>query len=123
MDVASLGVGGDKVVSNTGTEFAVAFVAGQAALIRAAQPDLTAAQVKERIRSTADAIGGETPHAQYGYGMINPAASLAQSVDDQNQVASDQPGRGRVAIAVILGIALVLGAAVVLLIRLRRRRL
>lgn len=50
MDVASLGVGGGRAVSNTGTEFAVAFVAGQAALIRAAQPDLTAAQVKERIR-------------------------------------------------------------------------
>ncbi|MGV9980895.1 S8 family serine peptidase [Micromonospora wenchangensis] len=121
VDVASLGVGGGKAVSNTGTEFAVAFVAGQAALIRAAQPDLTAAQVKERIRSTADAIG-TAPDARYGSGMINPAASVSVAVDDRNQVASQQQGNNGAALAVILGIALLCGVAVVFGLRLRRRR-
>ncbi|MEV4727312.1 S8 family serine peptidase [Micromonospora humida] len=121
VDVASLGVGGGKAVSNTGTEFAVAFVAGQAALIRAAQPDLTAAQVKERIRSTADAIG-TAPDAKYGSGMINPAASVSVAVDDRNQVASQQQGSTGAALAVILGIALLCGVAVVFGLRLRRRR-
>ncbi|MFY1622398.1 S8 family serine peptidase [Micromonospora sp. WMMD723] len=121
VDVASLGVGGGKAVSNTGTEFAVAFVAGQAALIRAAQPDLTAAQVKERIRSTADAIG-TAPDAKYGSGMINPAASVSVAVDDRNQVASQQQGNNGAALAVILGIALLCGVAVVFGLRLRRRR-
>ncbi|WP_328346432.1 S8 family serine peptidase [Micromonospora sp. NBC_00421] len=122
VDVASLGVGGGRAVSNTGTEFAVAFVAGQAALIRAAQPDLTAAQVKERIRSTADAIGGTAPEARYGSGMINPAASVSVAVDDRNQVASQQQGNSGAAFAVILGIALLCGAGVVFGLRLRRRR-
>ncbi|MFJ6197320.1 S8 family serine peptidase [Micromonospora sp. NPDC092111] len=121
VEVASLGVGGGKAVSNTGTEFAVAFVAGQAALIRAAQPDLTAAQVKQRIQSTADAIGGQAPNPRYGAGMINPTASVARSLDDQNQVASEQGGRGGAMLAVLLGIALVCGAGVFFAIRLRRR--
>ncbi|MEU8372631.1 S8 family serine peptidase [Micromonospora sp. NPDC048894] len=121
VDVASLGVGGGRAVSNTGTEFAVAFVAGQAALIRAAQPDLTAAQVKERIRGTADAIG-TAPDAKYGSGMINPAASVSVAVDDRNQVASQQQGSTGAALAVILGIALLCGAGVVFGLRLRRRR-
>ncbi|MEV6797269.1 S8 family serine peptidase [Micromonospora rifamycinica] len=122
VDVASLGVGGGRAVSNTGTEFAVAFVAGQAALIRAAQPDLTAAQVKERIRGTADAIGAAAQDARYGSGMINPAASVSVAVDDRNQVASQQQGNNGVALAVILGIALLCGAGVVFGLRLRRNR-
>lgn len=122
VDVASLGVGGGRAVSNTGTEFAVAFVAGQAALIRAAQPDLTAAQVKDRIRSTADAIGATVSDTKYGSGMINPAASVSVSVDDRNQVASQQEGNTGAAFAVILGIALLCGAGVVFGLRLRRRR-
>ncbi|MEV4845972.1 S8 family serine peptidase [Micromonospora matsumotoense] len=122
VDVASLGVGGGRAVSNTGTEFAVAFVAGQAALIRAAQPDLTAAQVKDRIRSTADAIGATVSDTKYGSGMINPAASVSVSVGNRNQVASQQEGNTGAAFAVILGIALLCGAGVVFGLRLRRRR-
>ncbi|MEU1754066.1 S8 family serine peptidase [Micromonospora matsumotoense] len=122
IDVASLGVGGGRAVSNTGTEFAVAFVAGQAALIRAAQPDLTAAQVKDRIRSTADAIGATVSDTKYGSGMINPAASVSVSVDDRNQVSSQQQSSTGAALAVILGIALLCGAGVVFGLRLRRRR-
>lgn len=54
--------------------------------------------------------------------MINPAASVSVAVDDRNQVASQQPGNNGVALAVILGIALLCGAGVVFGLRLRRNR-
>ncbi|WP_229403244.1 S8 family serine peptidase [Micromonospora okii] len=125
VEVATLGLGGGKVVSNTGTEYAVAFVAGEAALIRAAQPGLTAAQVEDRIRGTAEPIGGQVAEGdpRYGSGMINPAASVAEPVDGPGRAAAQSAGGGGgTALAVILGLVLVLGAGGVLTIWLRRRR-
>ncbi|MFC0097792.1 S8 family serine peptidase [Micromonospora marina] len=124
IEVATLGVGGGKVVGNTGTEFAVAFVAGEAALIRAAQPDLTAAQVEERIRSTADPVGGQVAEGdpRYGSGMINPAASVAPSVEGRDPAAAEaNRGGAGTLIAVLLGLALVFGAGGFLAVRMRRR--
>ncbi|MET8255581.1 S8 family serine peptidase [Micromonospora sp. NPDC005197] len=125
IEVATLGVGGGKVVGNTGTEFAVAFVAGEAALIRAAQPDLTAAQVKERIRGTADPVGGQVAEgdSRYGSGMINPAASVAPSVGGRDPAAAQaNRGGGGTLFAVLLGLALAFGAGGFLVFRMRRRR-
>lgn len=123
IDVASLGMSGTGVLSNTGTRFAVAFVAGQAALVRAAYPDLTAVQVKERIRSTADAMEKGKTDARYGTGMINPAASVAKQLDEERQVAGAQgdEGGGGTALAVLLGLGLVAAGGLVFAIRFRRR--
>ncbi|RQX21118.1 peptidase S8 and S53 subtilisin kexin sedolisin, partial [Micromonospora ureilytica] len=123
IDVASLGISGTGVLSNTGTRFAVAFVAGQAALVRAAYPDLTAVQVKERIRSTADAMEKGKTDARYGTGMINPAASVAKQLDEERQVAGAQgdEGGGGIALAVLLGLGLVAAGGLVFAIRFRRR--
>ncbi|GGM14807.1 MULTISPECIES: S8 family serine peptidase [Micromonospora] len=123
VDVASVAVGGDRVQSNTGTQYAVAFVAGQAALVRAAYPDLTADKVKQRIVSTADAMGGQAPNAQFGAGMINPASSVTRTLADGNQVANEQESGGSALaiFAILLVIALVIGAGVVLMLRMRRR--
>ncbi|GHJ17306.1 MULTISPECIES: S8 family serine peptidase [unclassified Micromonospora] len=124
IEVATLGVGGGKVIGNTGTEFAVAFVAGEAALIRAAQPDLSAAQVEERIRATAEPVGGQVAEGdpRYGSGMINPAASVAPSVDAQAPAAAQAGRGGGTLVAVLLGFALLFGAGGFLVYRLRRRR-
>ncbi|MGC4892294.1 S8 family serine peptidase [Micromonospora sp. DT31] len=124
IEVATLGVGGSKVVGKTGTELAVAFVAGEAALIRAAQPDLTAAQVEERIRDTADPVGGQVAEGdtRYGAGMINPTASVAPTLDGQEQTAAQANRRGGALLAVLLGFALVFGAGGFLAVRRRRRR-
>ena len=58
-----------------GTSFAAAYVSGLAALIRSADPDLSPAQVLERITSTAD-HPPEGRNNQVGYGMINPYRAL-----------------------------------------------
>ncbi|WBC07650.1 S8 family serine peptidase [Micromonospora sp. WMMA1947] len=61
VDVASLGITGTRPVSGTGTHLAVAYVAGQVALIRSAYPDLDPAQVRNRVLKTAKTTGGVAP--------------------------------------------------------------
>ncbi|BCB86518.1 S8 family serine peptidase [Phytohabitans suffuscus] len=121
-EVASIGPGDAGALSYTGTRFAVAFAAGQAALVRAAYPELTAVQVEQRIQQTADMLGTGTPDNRYGFGMINPAASVAESAGGGKPTANSQNGgRGGAALPVFLGIALIAGGAVVVLLRFRRR--
>lgn len=57
---------------NEGTSFATAFVSGEAALIRSADPKLSAAQVASRIVATADGTIG----VHSGAGMIDPVQAL-----------------------------------------------
>ncbi|MFG2355378.1 type VII secretion-associated serine protease mycosin [Streptomyces sp. NPDC048521] len=65
-----------KYYAGWGTSAASAFVSGAAALIRAAHPELTPAQVKKLLEDTArDApVGGRDDSR--GFGMIDPAAAL-----------------------------------------------
>ncbi|WP_198153739.1 S8 family serine peptidase [Catenuloplanes japonicus] len=72
--VTGLGLGGGEI-EGSGTGFAVPFVAGTVALLRAAEPSLPAAAVAERIRTTAERET-TTPDAWYGWGVINPAAAV-----------------------------------------------
>ncbi|NNN32439.1 type VII secretion-associated serine protease mycosin [Streptomyces sp. S3(2020)] len=77
---------GDKVViadpdhkyyEGWGTSAAAAFVSGAVALIEAAHPGLTPAQIKKLLEDTArDApVGGRDDSR--GYGMVDPAAAIA----------------------------------------------
>ncbi|GIG03094.1 hypothetical protein Cci01nite_81870 [Catellatospora citrea] len=66
VEVTSVGGAG------SGTQYAVAFVAGTAALVRAAHPRLTGAQVASRIKATAVASHVGKPDAVAGWGMIAP---------------------------------------------------
>ncbi|MFC9995482.1 type VII secretion-associated serine protease mycosin [Nocardia sp. NPDC127526] len=59
-----------------GTAFASGYVAGLAALVRSAFPDLTAGQVIDRIIATAHAPGTGRDNA-VGAGMIDPLAALS----------------------------------------------
>ncbi|WP_435054918.1 S8 family serine peptidase [Micromonospora aurantiaca (nom. illeg.)] len=61
VDVTSLGITGARPVNGAGTHLAVAYVAGQAALIRSAYPDLDPAQVRNRVLKTAKTTGGVAP--------------------------------------------------------------
>jgi type VII secretion-associated serine protease mycosin len=60
-----------------GTSMASPFVAGLAALVRSANPQLTAAQVKSRIEKTSDDLGARGFDEKFGWGRINAVRALA----------------------------------------------
>lgn len=83
-----------------GTSFATPFVAGLAALIRSAYPDLSAAQVKRRIEITADDPAGGLPDRRLGWGTINPVAALTDVLPGEtSKPASAKPATAMRALA------------------------
>ncbi|HEY9306471.1 MAG TPA: S8 family serine peptidase [Microbacterium sp.] len=78
-----VGVSADStLVSWDGTSGAAPIVAGIAALVRAAHPDLDAANVINRIVKTARPAAGVTavPDVLYGYGLVDAAAAVTASL-------------------------------------------
>lgn len=67
--------GRDGLVNIFGTSFAAAFVSGTAALVRSRFPELTAAQVRQRLTATAHA-GPRGLDNFVGHGLIDPVAAL-----------------------------------------------
>nr|BFE59540.1 hypothetical protein GCM10020063_040660 [Dactylosporangium thailandense] len=123
VNITSLGITG------TGTQYAVAYVAGEAALVRAAYPDLSAEQVVHRIEATADKMSDALPDGRYGYGLINPGQSVTRELPEERRSAQpaarpagDSPSDGG-RTTVLVFIALIgLGAAVLLILRIRQLR-
>ncbi|WP_327174803.1 type VII secretion-associated serine protease mycosin [Streptomyces sp. NBC_01335] len=81
--------GDDIVVANPdrhyyiewGTSAAAAFVSGAVALVRAAHPDLTPAEIKTLLAKTArDAPAGGRDDT-HGYGIVDPPAAIAAGGD------------------------------------------
>ena len=73
----SLAVGGGTTGSDLdGTSFAAPWAAGLAALVRQRFPELTAAQVVDRILATARRPAGGRSALQVGRGVIDPLAAL-----------------------------------------------
>ncbi len=66
--VAKMG-NGNKYEYSNGTSFATPITAGVCALILSAHPELTAMQVRDALRNTANNSGN--PNNVYGYGLIN----------------------------------------------------
>lgn len=60
----------------SGTSQASPHVAGLAALLIGADPDLTPAEVKAALRASAVDLGAEGPDPVYGYGMADAKAAL-----------------------------------------------
>ena len=78
-----IGVSADgDLVQWNGTSGAAPIVAGIAALIRSAHPDLDAANVINRIIRTASPAAGATavPDPLYGYGLVDAAAAVTEEV-------------------------------------------
>ena len=129
VNVASLSIGGDGQQTSSGTAYAVALVAGTAALLRSMNPDLSAEQVVDRIKSTADRMGDGTDTAAdpaYGWGLINVMSALEAARPGDNPDDGQAPstaGGGWTGLIVIL-IGLALGSLLVVRIRrvMRSRR-
>lgn len=66
----------------SGSSGAAPIVSGVAALIRSKYPDMSAAQVINRIISTAKPKGGGVPNAIYGYGVLDAEAALTKDVPE-----------------------------------------
>ncbi len=65
-----------------GTSFAAPFVSATAALILERHPDLSAAEVVNRIKATADRPGVSVPDDGYGWGIVNPYLAVTAERDD-----------------------------------------
>ncbi|WP_345803189.1 S8 family serine peptidase [Microbacterium sp. AZCO] len=80
-DLVGVSADGSLVLWN-GTSGAAPIVAGIAALVRAAHPELDAANVINRIIKTARPAAGATavPDPLYGYGLVDAAAAVSASV-------------------------------------------
>ncbi|WP_460744730.1 S8 family serine peptidase [Mariniluteicoccus endophyticus] len=68
--------GGAAWQTDTGTSFAAPQVAGVVALMLEREPDLTPAEVKQRLQDSADPPPAAVPDKQLGHGIVNPYAAL-----------------------------------------------
>lgn len=129
VNISSIGITGTKGFVGSGTRYAVALVAGEAALVRAAHPRLSAVQVARRIVVTAEEMGGSPAASPYGHGMIDPEAAVVADLPDETESLPPESsgtagGVGgastitQVAILLVMLAALVAGA--LLVVRLRR---
>jgi subtilisin family serine protease len=76
--------------SGSGTSDATAIVSGVAALIRSKYPSMSAANVINRIITTADDAGPPGRDPQYGFGTVNALRALTANVPE---VASNPLGQ------------------------------
>ena len=88
-DLVGVAPGGSHVLWN-GTSGATPIVAGIVALVRAAHPELDAANVINRIVSTAHDTGAPGTDAIYGFGLIDAEAAVIDQVPrvDKNPMGS-----------------------------------
>nr|WP_277351260.1 S8 family serine peptidase [Micromonospora sp. HNM0581] len=123
VDVTSLGRSEADPFVGSGTQYAVAYVAGEVALVRSAYPKLSASEVVERVKATAHKPAASAASVDYGYGVIDPAAAVNTVLPDERLTVGDgdepggtaeSTGGGRIALLAMM--ALVMAAALVLLV-------
>ncbi|MGP4014265.1 type VII secretion-associated serine protease mycosin [Saccharopolyspora sp. 5N708] len=89
VDILSVGPRGPGHLVGDGTSYAAPFVAGAAALVRAAFPDLSAPQVKHRLEATANHPPAALPDPLLGWGVVDPYAAVTRVLPEEHgQVAT-----------------------------------
>ncbi|MDN3358635.1 type VII secretion-associated serine protease mycosin [Actinomadura sp. DC4] len=83
-NLLSIAPRGSGNVTASGSGVAAAFVAGAAALVRDYRPKLTAAQVRQRLETTADHPTGRLPDPSLGYGIVDPVAAVATVLPEES---------------------------------------
>jgi type VII secretion-associated serine protease mycosin len=78
--------GGHRV--DQGTSFATPFVSATVALIRQRFPDLSPAQVEQRLEATADPAPGGARSDDYGFGLLNPYRAVTQNLGPAKRPAA-----------------------------------
>ncbi|UOX90927.1 type VII secretion-associated serine protease mycosin [Amycolatopsis sp. FBCC-B4732] len=110
-----------------GTSFAAPFVSGTAALVRSAWPQLSAAEVAQRLEATASpARGGRGSHA-FGAGLVDPYRAVTDGLDPAkpallpafvpqppDRARLDQAAREQETAATAKGLAIAVAGALVL---------
>ncbi|GIJ34141.1 type VII secretion-associated serine protease mycosin [Micromonospora sediminimaris] len=76
-----------------GTSFAAPLVAATAALVRSRYPQMSAADVVNRLLATARDIGPTGRDERFGYGLVDPVAALTAQVPptDRNPLDDNDP--------------------------------
>jgi membrane-anchored mycosin MYCP len=126
VNVTSIGANGARSFTGSGTQYAVAVVAGVAALVRSSHPGLTAAQIAHRVAVTADRMGDVEPDPRYGYGMVNPEAAVVRVLPEEvKQISNNAPAggagdNGSMRIAFLLTLLAAFVVSLLLVLRLRR---
>ncbi|SFS31232.1 S8 family serine peptidase [Saccharopolyspora flava] len=83
-DVVGIAPRGNGQIVASGGGIGVAFAAGAAALVRAYHPDLSAAEVRNRLQDTADHPPADLPDPRRGYGVVNPAAAVTSVLPSES---------------------------------------
>ncbi|WP_432827578.1 S8 family serine peptidase [Dactylosporangium sp. CA-092794] len=109
--IVTIGAGGSGWIAGSGTDFAVPFAAGLAALVRSAAPGMSAADAARHIQDTSERAAGDPEDG----GIIDPVAAVA------GLPTAGAARGGRISAGWAVPIAL-LGVAVLALLALRRRR-
>jgi len=77
--------------SVAGTSFSAPIVAGVAALVMSANPTLTATQVQDILKQSADDLGATGWDSSYGWGRVNAARAVALAGGGGGTVDSSAP--------------------------------
>lgn len=124
VDITSLGIRGTGDFRGTGTQYAVAFVAGEAALLRGLDKRMPARAVVQQITQSASHVGtGTLPDPAFGWGFIDPARAMdlaAQSTPSPATAGSSDTAGGTRTGALVVAVLVAFVIVGLLVFRVRR---
>ena len=89
VDMVGIGLDGGYVGAQQGSALAAAIVAATVADLRVTFPELTPAQLRERLAGTADRPGVAVPDAALGWGVVNPVTALTAPIGVPGTLAAN----------------------------------